>query len=167
MKSKQYKNDKNNKEFFIEYSYFVITYIISSILLIISYVINYIIERADKTKKNNEFYKIFMALVTFLTCSTPLIVGVIRYYRTGLLKKLFRLCKRRKRNLIQENEQEEMIEIDNNLDEGGRMFIYEKKILEKLIIKYFTAVSFALGKSKYVDEGGEAIERTEKRFVIK
>ena len=37
--------------------------------------------------------------------------------------------------------------------------------MEKLIIKYFTAVSFALGKSKYVDEGGEAIERTEKSLI--
>ena len=165
LKSNQYKNDKNNREFFIEYSYFVITYIISSILLILTYVIHYIIYRVNEDGLQNSWYKAFIALVTFLTCSTPLIVGVIRYYRTGLLKKLFRLCKRRKRNLIQENEQEEMIEIDNNLDEGGRMFIYEKKILEKLIIKYFTAVSFALGKSKYVDEGGEAIERTEKSLI--
>jgi hypothetical protein len=165
LKSNQYKNDKNNREFFIEYSYFVITYIISSILLILTYVIHYIIYRVNEDGLQNSWYKAFIALVTFLTCSTPLIVGVIRYYRTGLLKKLFRLCKKRKRNLIQENEQEEMIEIDNNLDEGGRMFIYEKKILEKLIIKYFTAVSFALGKSKYVDEGGEAIERTEKSLI--
>ena len=165
LKSNQYKNDKNNREFFIEYSYFVITYIISSILLILTYVIHYIIYRVNEDGLQNSWYKAFIALVTFLTCSTPLIVGVIRYYRTGLLKKLFRLCKKRKRNLIQENEQEEMIEIDNNLDEGGRIFIYEKKMLEKLIIKYFTAVSFALGKSKYVDEGGEAIERTEKSLI--
>jgi hypothetical protein len=165
LKSNQYKNDKNNREFFIEYSYFVITYIISSILLILTYVIHYIIYRVNEDGLQNSWYKAFIALVTFLTCSTPLIVGVIRYYRTGLLKKLCRLCKKRKRNLIQENEQEEMIEIDNNLDEGGRIFIYEKKMLEKLIIKYFTAVSFALGKSKYVDEGGEAIERTEKSLI--
>ena len=32
------------------------------------------------------------------------------------------------------------------------MFQIEKIILEKLIIKYFTAVSFALGKSKYKEE---------------
>ena len=167
LKSNQYKNDKNNREFFIEYSYFVITYIISSILLILTYVIHYIIYRVNEEGLQNSWYKAFIALVTFLTCSTPLIVGVIRYYRTGLLKKLFRLCKRRKRNIIQENEneQEELIEINNSIDEGGRMFSFEKKILEKLIIKYFTAVSFALGKSKYVDEGGEAIERTEKSLI--
>jgi len=167
LKSNQYKNDKNNREFFIEYSYFVITYIISSILLILTYVIHYIIYRVNEDGLQNSWYKAFIALVTFLTCSTPLIVGVIRYYRTGLLKKLCRLCKRRRRNLIQENEneQEELIEINNSKDEGGRMFSFEKKILEKLIIKYFTAVSFALGKSKYVDEGGEAIERTEKSLI--
>jgi len=133
----------------------------------LTYVIHYIIYRVNEDGLQNSWYKAFIALVTFLTCSTPLIVGVIRYYRTGLLKKLCRLCKRRRRNLIQENEneQEELIEINNSKDEGGRMFSFEKKILEKLIIKYFTAVSFALGKSKYVDEGGEAIERTEKSLI--
>ena len=165
MKSKQYKNDKNNKEFFIEYSYFVITYIISSILLIISYVINYIIERADKTKKNNEFYKIFMALVTFLTCSTPLIVGVIRYYRTGLLKKLFKLCQKQKRSRLIENSGDELFDLDDESIEGGRIFNIEKKMLEKLIVKYFTAVSFALGKSKYSDNDEEVAEKNEKLMI--
>ena len=162
LKSNQYKNDKNNREFFIEYSYFVITYIISSILLIISYVINYIIEHTDPSGTNNGFYKFFMALVTFLTCSTPLIVGVIRYYRTGLLKRLCKLCQKKKRSgLIDEND-EELIDVDDESVEGGRMFNMEKKMLEKLIVKYFTAVSFALGKSKYNESEGDGEEKTEK-----
>ena len=103
-----------------------------------------------------------MALVTFLTCSTPLIVGVIRYYRTGLLKRLCKLCQKKKRSgLIDEND-EELIDVDDESVEGGRMFNMEKKMLEKLIVKYFTAVSFALGKSKYNESEGDGEEKTEK-----
>ena len=165
MKSNQYKNDKNNREFFIEYSYFVITYIFSSILLILTYVIHYIIHRVDPDNEQSGSYKAFIAFVTFLTCSTPLIVGIIRYYRTGLLKKIFKLCKRKRQNLIQENDDdEELIDLDETVEEN-RMFNLEKKILEKLIIKYFTAVSFALGKSKYMDEEGEQKEKSEKYLI--
>ena len=156
MRSVQYKNDKNNREFFIEYSYFVITYIISSILLILVYLINYIIIKVDKGGLNNLAYQVFIGISTFLTCSTPLIVGVIRFYRTGLLKRICNFCKKRRtnNNLIEEGNEEEELQINNlEEDEGGyRMFHIEKIILEKLIIKYFTAVSFALGKSKYKEE---------------
>jgi len=156
MRSVQYKNDKNNREFFIEYSYFVITYIISSILLILVYLINYIIIKVDKGGLNNLAYQVFIGISTFLTCSTPLIVGVIRFYRTGLLKRICNFCKKRRanNNLIEEGNEEELLQINNlEEDEGGyRMFHIEKIILEKLIIKYFTAVSFALGKSKYKEE---------------
>ena len=127
MKSNQYKNDKNNREFFIEYSYFVITYIFSSILLILTYVIHYIIHRVDPDNEQSGSYKAFIAFVTFLTCSTPLIVGIIRYYRTGLLKKIFKLCKRKRQNLIQENDDdEELIDLNETVEEN-RMFNLEKK----------------------------------------
>ena len=133
IRSVQYRNDKNNREFFIEYSYFVITYIISSILLILVYIIYYIIKKRFPLQLESEGYHVFISIITFLTCSTPLIVGVIRYYRTGLLRKI---C---------------LISLDDRT-KGNRMFQIEKIILEKLIIKYFTAVSFALGKSKYKEE---------------
>ena len=165
MRSVQYKNDKNNREFFIEYSYFVITYIISSILLILVYLINYIIIKVDKGGLNNLAYQVFIGISTFLTCSTPLIVGVIRFYRTGLLKRICNFCKKRRanNNLIEEGNEEEELQINNlEEDEGGyRMFQIEKIILEKLIIKYFTAVSFALGKSKYKEEENDIINKNE------
>ena len=157
VKSPQYKNDINNRRFFMEYSYFVITYIISSILLILTYVIYYIIIKVDKTKIENSFYKFFIALVTFLTCATPLIVGIIRYYRTGLLKRIVKCCKKKRTIQIQENG-EELINLKDEKDEDFVMFNYEKKMLENLIVKYFTAVSFALGKSKYDNEEGEIKE---------
>ena len=169
MTSMQYKNDKNNREFFIEYSYFVITYIISSILLIVVYVINYIVIKVNYEGLKNNWYKGFISVVTFLTCSTPLIVGVIRYYRTGLLKKIFGFCRKRRvnNNLIEDNDDEEeqqLVEIDER-SEGNRMFKLERIILEKLIIKYFTAVSFALGKSKYKEEEIIQDEKDEKSLL--
>ena len=162
MKSIQYKNDKNNREFFIEYSYFVITYIIFSIMLIISYVINYIKEKIT----GGAGYNAFVSIVTFLSCSNPLIVGIIRGYRTDFLKRLFKrnknTLKDEEKNLIEENLREE--------EEGGRMFKLEKKILEKLIIKYFTAVSYALGKSKYTntesEEDKETIEKKGENIFV-
>ena len=157
MKSPQYKNDINNRRFFMEYSYFVITYIISSILLIVTYVINYIIFKVDTTKKENAFYKFFIALVTFLTCATPLIVGIIRYYRTGLFKRIVKCCKKKRNFSMQENG-EELINIKDENNDDFRMFNYEKKLIENLIVKFFTAVSFALGKSKYDNEEGEIKE---------
>ena len=160
MNSIQYKNDKNNREFFMEYSYFVITYIIFSIMLIISYVINYINEKIT----GGAGYNAFVSIVTFLSCSNPLIVGIIRAYRTDFLKKLFK----RNTNPIRDEEQNLIGENDKE-EEGGRMFILEKKILEKLIIKYFTAVSYALGKSKYSstegEEGQEIMKNDENNFV--
>ena len=82
---------------------------------------------------------------------------MIRYYRTGLLRKICDFCKKRRannNNLIEERDDEEeqnLISLDDRT-KGNRMFQIEKIILEKLIIKYFTAVSFALGKSKYKEE---------------
>ena len=169
MRSVQYKNDKNNREFFIEYSYFVITYIISSILLILVYLIDYIIKKRNPKIIENEGYQVFISIVTFLTCSTPLIVGVIRYYRTGLLKRICTFCKKRRtnNNLIEERDEEEqqqLINFDENTQEN-RIFQIERIILEKLIIKYFTAVSFALGKSKYKEEENDSNYKTE-NFLI-
>jgi len=169
MRSVQYKNDKNNREFFIEYSYFVITYIISSILLILVYLIDYIIKKRNSKIIENEVYQVFISIVTFLTCSTPLIVGVIRYYRTGLLKRICTFCKKRRtnNNLIEERDEEEqqqLINFEENSQEN-RIFQIERIILEKLIIKYFTAVSFALGKSKYKEEENDSKYKTE-NFLI-
>ena len=156
MKSAQYKNDVNNRRFFMEYSYFVITYIISSILLILTYVIHFIIMHTNKDNINNDVYKFFIASVTFLNCATPLIVGVIRYLRTGLLKRILKCCKRRRRrNYSMLENDEELLLLNNERDEDYLMFNYEKKMLENLIVKYFTAVSFALGKSKYDDDEEE------------
>jgi hypothetical protein len=88
----------------------------------------------------------FQAVFTLISCSNPLIVGIIRIFRTGLVKRLLR---RKKKNVINEGE-ENLIEEEK--EEENPIYALEKKILENLIIKYFTAISFALGKSKYKEE---------------
>jgi hypothetical protein len=90
---------------------------------------------------------------------------VIRYYRTGLLKRICTFCKKRRtnNNLIEERDEEEqqqLINFEENSQEN-RIFQIERIILEKLIIKYFTAVSFALGKSKYKEEENDSKYKTE------
>ena len=115
MKSPEYKNNENNRNFFVEYSYFVITYIISSILIILTYIIYYIIIHTDISGIENEFYRAFICIVTFLTCSTPLIVGIIRFWRTGLLKRLIR-CSKKRSNNINERGKELIDLIDENRD---------------------------------------------------
>ena len=169
LRSSQYKNDKSKRIFFTEYSYFVITYIISSVLLILSYVINFIImQTAGQEGTQNNIYKFFIAIVTFLTCATPLVVGVIRMYRTKLFKKIFKCCRKRRINVINENEnQEELISLDETILDNPLLNI-EQKILENLILKYYTAVSFALGKSKYEGEEGDTSEEEDnpRRYKI-
>ena len=142
----QYKKEKKNRELYTEYSYFVITYIIFSFILIMSYILS----------KVSELINGFQLVFTILSCSNPLIVGLIRMFRTGLIKNI---CKRKQVNIINE-EENKLIDENENEDSGGRIFMLEKKILENLIIKYFTAISYALGKSKYMFDEGEEGQQT-------
>ena len=70
------------------------------------------------------------------------------------MKRLFKCCKKRRNNLINDNGEELVDLIDESKDNDNKMYNYEKKMIENLIVKYYTAVSFALGKSKYDDEEG-------------
>jgi hypothetical protein len=150
MTSSQYKTEKKNRQLFREYSYFVITYIIFSIILIFSYIF----------AKLDFMINGFQAVFTLISCSNPLIVGIIRIFRTGLVK---RLLKRKKKNSIND-ENENLIEQEK--EEENPIYALEKKILENLIIKYFTAISFALGKSKYKEED-EKVEILDKEGAPK
>ena len=119
-----------------------------ALLLITCYVVSYIKARLT----GEQVYNGYITAVTLLTCSSPLIVGIIRVYRTRLFSKLFsklcpRFCKSNGNYEIKEGE-ENLVEKDTP-ERGGRINDIEKKLLEKLIIKYFTAISYVIGKSKY------------------
>ena len=144
--SSQYKNEKKNRELYTEYSYFVVTYIIFSLILIMSYILS----------KVSDVINGFQLVFTMLSCSNPLIVGLIRIFRTGLIKNV---CKRKQRNIINE-EENKLLDDNENENNAGRIFLLEKKILENLIVKYFTAISYVLGKSKYMFDEGEEDQQT-------
>ena len=141
MNSTQYKNDK---ELFNEYSYFIITYIFFSLMLIICYIVNYI----KSEIMGGSGYNSYISIITILSCSSPLIVGLFRVYRTGFIKGIINIF----RKAPPKSSESKLIGEEEEKDEGGRMYNIEKKLLEKLILKYFIAVSYALGKSKYNED---------------
>ena len=134
LRSTQYKNDKI---LFKEYSYFIITYIFFSILLILCYIVNFF-----KSGVGGTGYRAYIGFTTFFSCLSPLIVGSIRIYRTDFIRRLF-----------SKKQEEKLIEGDNA--ENDKIYEIEIKPLEKLILKYFIAISYSLGKSKYESQEGE------------
>jgi hypothetical protein len=132
--STQYKNDKT---LFKEYSYFIITYIFFSILLILCYIVNFFKDGVGGTG-----YRAYIGFTTFFACLSPLIVGSIRIYRTDFIRRL-----------LSKKKEEQLIEGDNA--ENDKIYEMEIKPLEKLILKYFIAISYSLGKSKYESQEGE------------
>ncbi len=150
MKSPQYENDK---DFFKEYFYFILIHSFFSIILIVCYIMNYI----KKTATGSVGYNAVITIITFLCCSTPLVVGSVRIYRTEFIKALFF-----KRKNTQEGNDEDLLPFnDNEREEGSRIYNLEKKLLENLILKYFIAVSYSLGKSK-TNQGEDEIAQGDK-----
>ena len=85
--SKEYK-EKSNKEFFVEFAYFVIIYMFYSILLISTYIANWILIKVkDFDNEKSSVYRWIICGVTMLFCSSPLIVGLFRLYRTRFFCK--------------------------------------------------------------------------------
>ena len=144
LKSTQYKNDKT---LFKEYSYFIITYIFFSIFLILCYIINFF----RKGLTGGTPYKAYIGFTTLFACLSPLIVGSIRLYRTDFIKRLF---SKKKKDVLIEGENVE----------NDKIYEIEIKPLEKLILKYFIAISYALGKSRYENEEGAEVNQDDKPF---
>ena len=154
-KSTEYKTEKSQREFFKEYSYFVITYILFSLMLIISYILNYFLVNIGAF----ESWKIFITIVTLSSCSSPLIVGIIRLYRTELAKRLIYMLKNK---ISPTNEEKKEFMLPNNEKmEGGRIYRYENKMLVNEVIKHYIAISYCIGKSKFFNNESENNENNE------
>ena len=133
-KSNNYKNDKKNKKFFLNYIAYILIYIIMAFLLITLYLINYIYNNPQN------FMIFYIQLVTILSCSTPLFVGIFRLIKTNLLSKL--KCGN------SENDELNINLLDNN-KKIGEFNEFEQDLLRKIIIKYYIGISFTLGKAKF------------------
>ena len=137
-KSNNYKNVKQNKKFFMKYFAYILIYILMAFLLITLYMINYIVGIKEPTKG----MKLYIQIVTILSCSTPLFVGIFRLIKTNLIRKL-KCCNKNNDdatlNLIESNNNKNIEDFND----------FEQELLRKIVIKYFIGISFILGKSKY------------------
>ena len=134
-KSNNYKNDKKNELFFVRYIVYILIYIILAFMLISLYLINYIYGEIIPGMS----MKLYIQIITILSCSTPLFVGIIRLFKTDLIQKL--KCGKKD-------------DIDENLIEKkkiGKFNEFEQDLLRTIIIKYYIGLSFALGKAKYFE----------------
>ena len=155
IRSKEFK-EEDKRKFFIKCLYFVVAYIFVSLNLIITYILNYCLIIAGNSPKDSNTYKIYIRIISVICCSAPLFVGVFRSYQTGLFTRLFH--KKKSRDI-----ENPLIDINDNQE--SPIADLENKILDQLIIQYFTAVSYVLGKSKYMkEEEGQRGESLNKSF---
>ena len=137
-KSNNYKNDKKNEIFFVRYIVYILIYIILAFMLISLYLINYIYGEIIPSWS----MKLYIQIITIISCSTPLFVGIIRLFKTDLIQKL----KCRKKDDI--NDLDESILDKKNI---GKFNEFEQDLLRTIIIKYYIGLSFVLGKAKYFE----------------
>ena len=148
IKLPQYKNNQKNKKFFKSYLVYILTYIILALLLISVYIFDYFINQ----KQPSGIMKIYVNIVTMLSCSTPLIVGTIRLIKTKLIKKLF-FCNFNNKinnnnidylNNIELNEEKI---ISKKINNDYKFLEFEQEIICKEFKKIFIGISYILDKS--------------------
>ena len=146
-KSSNFKGDQKQKKFFMKYFAYILIYIIIAFLLITSYLINYIYNLSNKDNKdiNNKnpegFMLFYIRIVTILSCSTPLFVGIFRLIKTNLIRK----CGKKENDTLNNN----LLDKNKNIGDFNE---FENDLLRKIIIKYYIAISFVLGKARYFGE---------------
>ena len=137
-KSNNYKNDKKNEKFFVRYIVYILIYIVLAFMLISLYLINYVYGEIIPGMS----MKIYIQIITILSCSTPLFVGIIRIFKTDLIQKL--KCRKK----------DDIYYLDTNLLDKKKSINFnefEQDLLRTIIIKYYIGLSFALGKAKYFE----------------
>ena len=153
----QYKSNKKNRKFFKSYLQYIFTYIILALLLISVYVCDAIIDQNEP----NKVMKIYINIVTILSCSTPLIVGIIRLVKTKLIKKLL-FCSCIK-NINNDNIDYKKSEYLNGKEKDDFHFIdFEEELICKEFKKIFIGISYILDKSKQLDNEETDQDKKEK-----
>ena len=153
MQSNNYKNVRQNKKYFMKYFAYILIYIIMSFLLITLYLINYIYGE-NRTKDPGKSMKLYIQIVTILSCSTPLFVGIFRLIKTNLIRK----CGKNENDELNNN----LLDNKQNIDDFNE---FEQNLLRKIVIKFYIGISFALGKCKYSnleDDNNEDINKGNK-----
>ena len=126
-----YKKERIIKKFVLQHLIYLLVYFFLAILLFILYFLDYIYDISVKQKNNKTaFLALFTTIVTILSCSTPLIVGIVRL----LQKKFFH------KNLGYDNYEPLLSD-----------FKFEKKRISLFISKIFTSVCIYLKRCNDYD----------------
>ena len=162
----QYEKNQKNKRFFRSYLFYVLAYIILALLLISVYIINYFI----RENKPDGFLLFYIRLITFISCSTPLIVGTIRLFKTNIIKR-FLLCKSNKNELNNEDidySKSESLNMNSIKKSNNEIeFIdFEKDSLCKEFKTIFIGISYVLDKYKNYSENEEKHKKDDSIYNI-
>ena len=159
VKLPQYINNRNNRKFFKSYLQYICTYIILALLLISVYVFDYLIGQTVPSG----VMRVYVIIVTYLSCSTPLIVGIIRLIKTKLLKKLFCCFNKNKGNeSIDYCKDDLLTERKNNNDNDYQFVEFEQELICKEFKKIFIGISFILDKLNQINTEEEEETNKEK-----
>ena len=120
-----FKYEKDIKIFVLRHLIYLIVYFIFAILLFILYFLDYF-HNISATENDNSLLRVFATLITILSCSTPIIIGLVRSFGKNIINKL-------------------TINIDESylLDNDT----IEKKRISFFISKIYTSVCIAIEKS--------------------
>ena len=141
-----FKYEKDIKSFVLKHLIYLIVYFILAILLFILYFLDYYYNISKKENKG-KFIRTFTCFITILSCSTPIIVGLVKLFGKNIINK----CLRKIEPLL-----------DNEKIEEKRISLFISKI--------YTSVSIAIEKSfSYENEEiivSERLNNEEESYTI-
>jgi len=160
-KDPTYKTDKENQKFFIKYIIYIGSYIFFTFLLLSLYVISYFLN-LDKNWEYNEvseikFVQWYFCIVTMISCSSPFIIGIIRFFQTGLYHRI-------KHSILNKNFKLDILlpMLDKTINEDdhkmNEMMNFENKSLIKFVTNIYISVSYCL---EYDDENLKDIDENQ------
>ena len=147
-KSPQYNYDMESKQFVKKYFIYIGTYLISTLLIFILYLLDLYFN-----VKESSFLRWFFYISTILICSTPLIIGIIRLIQTKSYKYILKKYIKDNRDRI-ENELNETLfstEVFQN---------FEKSSLMKYLKNIYISISYCI----FINKLNEKIDV--KNFII-
>ena len=152
-KNPTYKTDKENQKFFLKYIIYIGSYVIFTLLLLSLYIFSYFLNLSNSWDyyevRENKFILWYFRIVTMISCSSPFIIGLIRFFQTGLFYRIRRAFKDKNFNLKILIPMLDNTQIDDNRAE---MINFEKKALLKFVTNIYISVCYCLEKDlRYED----------------
>ena len=134
-----YKHDKENRIIFQNHSLYLFIYLIMTFLITTLYVIEFI----KKGKIENVHLENYFFAISLIICITPLIVGVIRFYQTKIIRTILKEIKNKCFPFLTNNEEESLhplIENESTFEQ------FESLAIKKFVMNIYIALCFCLEK---------------------